>query len=149
MTKERLGQVALALAASAMLGLINGCSTSSGSQTNAAAIDQIGCQFESKKVCEQALAKPVNYSSGITTGNQSYFQQNGPATVWQQVPIKAPGGSEVDVQCQVNTQDKTVVYAYAAPSGTVSESDRNWFKQSGWCRGDKQSERVPTPRAEE
>jgi len=149
MRSRRLGQFSIAIAAAAMLGLLSACSTSGGSQTNTAALSDIGCQFESKKVCEQALAKPVNYSSGITTGNQSYFQQNAPATVWQQVPIKAPGGSEVDVQCQVDTQNKTVVYAYAAPSGTVSESDRNWFKQSGWCRGDKQTEAVPAPKAEE
>jgi len=149
MLKKGTGLCALALVTSAILALLSACTTTAGSQTNTAALDQIGCQFESKKVCEQAMAKPVNYSSGITTGNQSYFQQNGPATVWQQVPIKAPGGSEVDVQCQVNTQDKTVVYAYAAPSGSVSESDRNWFKQSGWCRGDKQTEAVPVPRAEE
>ena len=149
MKSKRLGQVAIALVFSAMLALLNACSTAGGSQTNAAALNDIGCQFESKKVCEQALSKPVNYSSGITTGNESYFQQNAPATVWEQVPIKAPGGSEVDVQCQVNTQNKTVVYAYAAPSGTVSESDRNWFKQSGWCRGDKATEAVPAPRAEE
>jgi hypothetical protein len=147
--KMGLENVAFALATFAMLALLTACATTGGSQTNTAALDQIGCQFESKKVCEQAITKPVNYSSGITTGNQSYFQQNGPATVWQQVPIKAPGGSEVDVQCQVNTQDKTVVYAYAAPSGAVSDSDRNWFKQSGWCRGDKQTEAVPAPRAEE
>lgn len=142
-------RLVIALGALVMLGLLNACATSGGSQTNTAALNDIGCQFESKKVCEQALAKPMNYSSGITTSNQSYFQQNAPATVWSQVPIKAPGGSEVDVQCQVNTQNKTVVYSYAAPSGTVSESDRNWFKQSGWCRGDKQTEAVPAPRAEE
>ena len=149
MPKKGVWQLAIALGSLVMLGWLNACSTSGGSQTNAAALSDIGCQFESKKVCEQALAKPVNYSSGITTGSQSYFQQNAPATVWEQVPIKAPGGSEVDVQCQVNTQNKTVVYAYAAPSGTVSESDRSWFKQSGWCRGDKQTETVPAPKAEE
>jgi type IV pilus biogenesis protein CpaD/CtpE len=147
--KKRVGQLGMLLVAGAMVASLNACATTGGSQTNTVALQDIGCQFESKKVCEQALAKPVNYSSGITTGNQSYFQQNAPATVWEQVPIKAPGGSEVDVQCQVNTQDKTVVYAYAAPSGTVSESDRNWFKQSGWCRGDKETEPVPAPKAEE
>lgn len=149
MTNKGARQLAIMLGTAAMLGLLNGCSTSGGSQTNSAALNDIGCQFESKKVCEQALTKPVNYSSGITTSNQSYFQQNAPATVWSQVPIKAPGGSEVDVQCQVDTQNKTVIYAYAAPSGTVSEADRNWFKQTGWCSGDKQTEAVPAPKAEE
>ena len=114
----RSGQAALPLIFAAAM---DGCAPP-GSQTSTAALDAIGCQFEAKKVCEQALLHPINFSSGITTGNQSYFQQNAPATLWVQVPIKTPGGSEVDVQCQVNTQNRTVVYAYAAPSGTVSEA---------------------------
>src|SRR5262245_55135307 len=100
-----------------------GCSAA-GSQTATPALDQIGCRLESKGICEQAMARPVHFASGITTGNQSDVQQNAPATVWEQVPIKAPGGSELDVpQCQVNTQNKTVIYAYAAPSGGLSDRD--------------------------
>jgi hypothetical protein len=125
-----------------------GCAPT-GSQTNSEALDKIGCQFESRKICEDVLAHPVNYASGITTSNQSYFQQNAPATVWEQVPIKAPGGSEVDVQCQIDTQNKAVIYAYATPSGTVSDSDRNWFKQTGRCRGDAATQAAPPVRAEE
>jgi hypothetical protein len=121
--------------------------TAASSQT--AALDKIGCQFDAQKVCERALKSPVNYSSGITTSNQSYFQQNDPATAWEQVPIKAPGGSEVDVQCQVKTENKTVIYAYAVPSGAVSESDRNWLKQTGLCRGEAPSEPLPPVRAEQ
>ena len=142
---SRAGQAALPLMMAAALG---GC-TPPGSQTSTAALDAIGCQFEAKKVCEQALTHPVNFSSGITTSNQSYFQQNAPATVWAQVPVKAPGGSEVDVQCQVNTQDRAVVYAYAAPSGTVSDSDREWLKNVGWCHGVPATMTAPPVRAEE
>ena len=141
----RSGQVALSLIFAAALG---GC-TPAGSQTGTAALDQIGCQFESKKVCEQALLHPINFSSGITTSNQSYFQQNAPATVWEQVPVKAPGGSEVDVQCQVNTQNQTVVYAYASPSGTISDRDRQWLKNVGWCHRVPATMTAPPVRAEE
>jgi len=127
---------------------VGGC-TPAGSQTSTAAIDAIGCQFDAKKVCEQAFAHPVNFSSGITTSNQSYFQQNTPATVWGQVPLKAPGGSEVDVQCQVDTQNRTVVYAYAAPSATVSDRDREWLENVGWCHGVPATMTAPPVRAEE
>jgi hypothetical protein len=142
---SRSGQVALFLIIAAASG---GC-TPAGSQTSTAALDAIGCQFDAKEVCEHALAHPVNFSSGITTSNQSYFQQNAPATAWEQVPIKAPGGSEVDVQCQVNTQNRTVVYAYAAPSGTVSDSDREWLENVGWCRGVPATMTAPPVRSEE
>ena len=83
---SRAGQAALPLMMAAALG---GC-TPPGSQTSTAALDAIGCQFEAKKVCEQRLAHPVHFSSGITTTNQSHFQQNAPATVWGQVRSKPP-----------------------------------------------------------
>ena len=96
------------------------------------------------------MARPDYFSSGITTGNQSYFQQNAPATGWETgLRRSAPGGSEVDVQCQVNTQDRTVVYTYAAPSGTVSDSDREWLKNVGWCHGVPATMTAPPVRAEE
>ena len=83
---SRAGHAALPLIFAAAVG---GC-TPAGSQTSTAALDAIGCQFESQKVCEQAMAHAVNFSSGITTSNPSYFQQNAPATVWGQVRSKPP-----------------------------------------------------------
>jgi hypothetical protein len=123
--------------------------TPAGSQTSTAALDAIGCQFEAKKVCEQALSHPVNFASGITTSDQPYFQPNARATVCEQVPVKAPGGPEVEVQCQGNTQNTAVVYAYAAPSGTVSDSDREWLKNVGWCHGALATLTAPPVRAKE
>jgi hypothetical protein len=93
---------------------------------------ELGCHFEARKVCEQALTQPVD-TGGLVTSNQSYISQNGPMTQWLMAPVKAPGGSEVDVNCQVNYSKKQVVYAYATPSGKVSDSDRNWLLQTGLC----------------
>jgi hypothetical protein len=94
---------------------------------------ELGCHFDSIKVCQQALTQPVNTAGGITTSNQSYIAQNSPATTWLMAPVKAPGGSEVDVQCQVNYTKKQVIYAYPTPSGKVSDSDRQWLIQTGMC----------------
>jgi hypothetical protein len=94
---------------------------------------ELGCHFDAMKVCQQALTQPIQTAGGITTSNQSYISQNSLATTWLMAPVKAPGGSEVDVQCQVNYGKKQVIYAYAAPSGTVSDSDRQWLIQHGLC----------------
>jgi hypothetical protein len=104
---------------------------------------ELGCHFDAMKVCQQAATQPMNYASGLTTSNQTYFQQNQPATSWVQAPIRAPGGSEVDVQCQIKTQNMKVIYAYAVPSGKVSDSDRQWLIQTGLCR-EPGSTAVPT-----
>lgn len=93
---------------------------------------ELGCHFDAMKVCEQAMSQPVN-TGGIITSNESYIAQNGPTTQWFMAPVKAPGGSEVDVNCQANYSQKRIIYAYATPSGTVSQSDRNWLMQTGLC----------------
>jgi len=139
----RSGQVALALVFAAALG---GCTPA---RSEPAPRRSMRSDAGSKRgEPASGLAHPVNFSSGITTSNQSYFQQNAPATTREQVPVKAPGSSEVDVQCQVNTRDRTVVYAYAAPSGTVSDS-REWLKNVGWCHGVPATTTAPPVRAEE
>jgi len=108
----------------------------------------IGCDFDSVKVCTQALNHPIDFSTGIDTSNQSYLEQNEPMTAWEQVPVKAPGGSEVDVQCEINTQNRIVVYAFAKPSGAITDSDRDWLKQVGYCSGEAGTTTAPKVRAE-
>ncbi|MGH7781112.1 MAG: hypothetical protein ACREQR_14950 [Candidatus Binataceae bacterium] len=123
-----------------------GCSAAGNAQQNEA---KIGCQVDSNKVCQDMMLHPLDTGS-FTTSNQSYITQNSPATTWVMVPIKAPGGSEVDVQCQVNYGKKQVIYAYPTSSGTVSESDRQWMRQTGICTGGAAAaEQMPKIRGQE
>lgn len=131
--KSVLGVVALAISIAA-------CSAADTSKQNDA---KIGCKFDAEQVCQRALTAPVSTSSGFTTSNQSYIQDNSLATTWVQVPIKAPGGSEIDVSCQLKYSTKKVIYAYAVPSGTVSDSDRQWLHQTGMCIGTEGTETAP------
>jgi hypothetical protein len=137
----------LVLLVLALGAALSACGLSSRN-TQAAQMQKIGCNFDSAKVCQQALARGKEFTSGITTSNQSYFQQNSPATDWLQVPVRAPGGSEVDVQCQIKTEDNQVIYAYPAVSGSVSDSDREWLKQVGYCAGIPGTTTPPPVRAE-
>ncbi|HVA80458.1 MAG TPA: hypothetical protein VNF29_05995 [Candidatus Binataceae bacterium] len=132
-----LGGLALALAACGAAG------TAAQNET------KIGCKFNSIKVCQNVLTVPLSTSGGITTSNQSYIADNSSATTWIMAPVKAPGGSEVDVQCQVNYTKKQVIYAYPTVSGTVSDRDRQWLRNTGMCIGDIGTQPAPKPAAEE
>lgn len=121
------------------------CSAAGTAQRND---NKIGCNFDANKVCQSALTKPVD-TGGFITSNQSYIADNSPTTTWMMAPIKAPGGSEIDVQCQVNYMKKQVIYAYPTVSGTVSDSDRTWLHNTGLCIGDAGTEPSPKPAAEE
>jgi hypothetical protein len=59
------------------------------------------------------------------------------------VPLKAPGGSEIDVNCEVNLAQKKVIYVNPTPSGTVSDSDRQWLQNTGLCIGSTATEAPP------
>jgi hypothetical protein len=130
------------------LALAAGACAAASRDTAAAQMQKIGCNFDSTKVCQQAMTHATEFTSGITTKNQSYFQQDSPATDWLQIPVRAPGGSEVDVQCQIKTENNQVIYAYPTVSGSVSESDQAWLKQVGYCAGIPGTMPAPPIRAE-
>ncbi|MGC1679225.1 MAG: hypothetical protein WA740_16965 [Candidatus Binataceae bacterium] len=131
--KSIAGVLALAITIAA-------CSAADTSKQNDA---KIGCKFDAERVCQNALTAPVSTAQGFTTRNPSYIQDNSLATTWVQVPIKAPGGSEIDVSCQLKYSTMKVIYAYAVPSGTVSDSDRQWLHQTGQCIGTEGTESAP------
>ncbi len=122
------------------------CSAAGTAKQNDA---KIGCKFDAQKACQGALTAPLTTSTGFTTSNQSYITQNSSTTTWVMVPVKAPGGSEVDVQCQLNYAKKQVIYAYPTASGTVSDSDQQWFHQTGMCIGTEGTEAAPKLGAQE
>jgi hypothetical protein len=132
-----------------LAAVIGGCSAAAGTpQQNDA---KIGCKFDGERVCQGALTAPVTMSGagGLTTTNQSYIQQNTPVTTWIMVPLKAPGGSEIDVNCELNFRQKKVIYALPTPSGTVSDSDRQWLQNTGLCIGSATTEARPKLSGEE
>jgi len=143
----KLQQILNAAGAIALATVIAGCSTAAGTpQQNEA---KIGCKLDTDRVCQAALTGPIATGSGITTSNQSYIQQNTPVTSWVMVPLKAPGGSEVDVNCEVNFAQKKVIYANPTPSGTVSDSDRQWLQNTGMCVGSAATQAAPKLSGEE
>lgn len=137
----KLLQIVKVAGAFALATVIAGCSTAAGTpQRNDA---KIGCKFDGERVCQGVLTAPLSTATGITTSNQSYIQQNSPVTTWVMVPLKAPGGSEIDVNCEVNFAQQKVIYANPTPSGTVSDSDRQWLQNTGMCVGSAATEAPP------
>lgn len=139
----KLLQIVKVAGAFALATVIGGCSATAGTaQQNDA---KIGCKFDGERVCQGALTAPVTLSGagGLTTTNDSYIQQNTPVTTWVMVPLKAPGGSELDVNCELNFRQKKVIYANPTPSGTFSDSDRQWLQNSGFCIGSAATEAPP------
>jgi hypothetical protein len=109
---------------------------------------KIGCKLDANQVCQQALTHPVDTGS-LVTSNNSYIAENGPATIWMMAPVKTPGGSEIDVQCQVNYEKKQVIYAYPTVTTTLSDKDRQWLQSTGMCIGTNATEKAPKINVEE
>ena len=139
----KLQQTLKVAGAFALASVIAGCTAAAGTSQQQDA--RIGCKFDGERVCQAALTAPVTMSGagGLTTTNDSYIQQNTPVTTWVMVPLKAPGGSEIDVNCELNFRQKKVIYANPTPSGTVSDSDRQWLQNSGFCVGSAATEAPP------
>lgn len=146
MTQQVLNRTIRSIAAVFALAVtLAACSAAGTTQRND---NKIGCNFNANKICQEALTQPVN-TGGFITRNQSYISDNSTTTTWMMAPLKAPGGSEIDVQCQVDYAKKQVIYAYPTVSGTVSDSDRAWLRNTGMCIGEKGTQPSPKPAAEE
>ncbi|HUY27938.1 MAG TPA: hypothetical protein VMV27_11005 [Candidatus Binataceae bacterium] len=140
MHRQAIRKILLRVAIGTLAAALASCATVGNSKRADA---EIGCDFDAPKACASALLHPVDSDLGLTTSNPSYVTENGLATTWLQVPVRAPGGSEIDVQCQVHYWERKVIYAYAMPSGIVSGKDRQWLRRVGLCRGVPGAEPMP------
>jgi len=106
-----------------------GCAGQMGAKGNVAAL---GCEVDAKRLCEQEVGQTMNTGT-LLTNNQEYLQQNSLATSEFHADFSAPGGSKLEIECRENMQQRKIVYASASPNGTVSDSDKQWLRQAGYC----------------
>ena len=126
---------------------LGACAPTATSGKSSAASSAIGCDFDAKRACESVFTQSITMMGGGAGGMQgtaasAFVQQNGPATHWVINPMKLPGGSEVDVSCQVNLQQHKVIYAEAKPAGEISDADKGYIRQSGYCLGGERGGQV-------
>lgn len=132
MTVRWLG-VILAIAG---VSLLTSCSAQSGSapQTAAGSTATAGCEIDARKVCQQLKENLVvdDASTGQLLGIRE-LQERGQRTVNVFRPYQIPGGSAFEVNCQINTEHDSVIYAHTTRRPALSDSDIQFLRSHDLC----------------
>jgi hypothetical protein len=126
----------------AMLTVIAGCSPQqSASQPSSQAPPGGGqvasagskCEVDVKRVCQQMRNKPVINSQTGLTYDSTEVEQNSSRTALEFTSIQVPNGSLIQIQCDINTAHRSVVYAHLMPSPPLTPTDVAYLESTGYC----------------
>jgi hypothetical protein len=107
-------------------------SSSSGTQVASASTGQ-KCDVDVKRVCQEMKDRPVIDPQTGQTQDSTEREQNATATDTRITSLQIPNGSMVEVQCEINTRHRSVVYAHLMPSPPLTLIDVAYLQNAGYC----------------
>lgn len=111
-----------------------GCASQGGSSSQVASTDSAAkCQIDVKRVCQEARNLPVTDTMTGTTQDRAGMQQNFARTATLVVNKTIPNGSIISIECEVNTEHNSVVYAHLMPGPPLTPTDVSYLETSGYC----------------
>lgn len=115
-----------------ILALMVASCGSSGGGAPAGPTDVGGCKIDAAKVCAGFRGQSVNMSG--MTADRRMVEQNSNVTAQVFLPIKDPDGNElVEVECGINYQKESVVYAYVKAGPKMTEDHLKYLRAQGLC----------------
>lgn len=128
MTPERLLP---GLLLAACLGLA-ACSARQNPQVQKSTNSQVAaCNIDANRICQQIADKPVNAGGMMLDPRER--EEAGRRTDWEYVPIEIPDGATLQVNCELNLQHNTVVYAGVTRRPPLKQSDVDYLRGHGYC----------------
>ena len=91
------------------------------------------CALDVKRVCQEMRNRPVIDSATGQEQDRTEREQNGARTDIRFVSYQIPNGSLVEVQCDINNEHNTVVYAHLMPGLPLTATDIAFIRQNGYC----------------
>jgi hypothetical protein len=122
--------VALSLAACSTQPAVG---SASGTAQVAAANPDQKCALDVKRVCQELRNKPVIDSRTGLTEDATEVEQNSSRTAMKFTTLAVPNGSVIQVQCEMNTEHHTVVYAHQMPGPPLTPTDIAFVQNAGYC----------------
>jgi hypothetical protein len=125
-----------AIAGLIVLATLSGCASQHGSgsgSNDAVSASSPKCEVDAKRVCQEMRQAPVVDSATGQTQDQTERQQNSNRTDTRIFSFQVPNGSMIQVQCEINNQHNTVVYAHAMSGPPLTPTDISALESSGYC----------------
>jgi hypothetical protein len=98
------------------------CSTQRPAQTSSTDKTAPSCEIDAVKICQDIRKKPVLDSDGLTRDPRNR-ELSGPPTTSETWHYPIPNGATVEIECEINVQHSTVVYAHVLKGPRLTEHD--------------------------
>ena len=114
----------------ALIFALAGCSTQANDK-----ISSGGCTIDAKRICQEIANKPViDPSTGLELDPRERAETQ-PRTSTEHMMWTIPNGPSMSVDCQINTEHNSVVYAHVNKGPQLSDNDWQYIKSAGYCEG--------------
>ena len=120
-------------AATILLALFSACSSQPSAGPSGSAQPTQKCEVDVKRVCEEVRNRPVVDSQTGQTQDRTEREQNSTRTDTRIVSFQVPNGSMVEVQCEINNEHNSVVYAHLMSGPALTPTDVSFLKNAGYC----------------
>ena len=112
----------------ALIFALAGCSTQANDK-----ISSGGCTIDAKKICQEIANKPVVDSMTGLELDPRERAETQPRTDREHTTFQIPNGPLMSVDCQINTEHNSVVYAHVNKGPQLSDNDWQYIKSAGYC----------------
>ena len=132
-TKARLAAMSVFL-----LAFTFGCSSqqsagqSSGGSAQVASAGASGkCELDAKRICQEMRNQQVTIDGRAEDSRE--MEGNQPRTMSETITYQIPNGSLLEIECQINTTHRSVVYAHTLHGAALTPTDVAQIQQAGYC----------------
>ena len=106
--------------------------STSGTQV-ASSDPSTACTLDVNRVCQELRNKPVIDPMTGQVQDRTEREQNGSRTDSRFTSYQVPNGSLIQVQCEINNEHGTVVYAHLMPGPPLTPTDIAFIQKNGYC----------------
>jgi hypothetical protein len=113
-----------------------GCSSQQASQSSggtqvASAGAAQKCELDAKKICQEMRNQEVSVAGQMQGSRET--EENQPRTMSETITYQIPNGSLLEIECQINTTHRSVVYARTLQGPALTPTDVAFIQQAGYC----------------
>lgn len=128
----RSGLFVLSLALLITLAACSSQGASSGGAGNVVVLN--GCRVDAARICNNVRGQNVIMSGTGLTADSRMLEQDTARTANIQVPVKKPNGDELfEVECGINTLNKSVSWAHVQPGPKLTDDDVKYLRAADYC----------------
>jgi hypothetical protein len=129
--------MAVAATGAFLLAFTFGCSQqqSAGQSSGGTQVASTGtgdkCELDAKRICQEMRNQQVSVAGQEEGSRETESDQ--PRTMSETITYQIPNGSLLEIECQINTTHRSVVYAHALQGAALTPTDIAFIKQAGYC----------------